>query len=84
MYLAKLPSIFCQQERRINYELKTFSSSNDELVNPEKAEKYKRFMPGADERIFAGDGKRTGTPAPTSENVDGNLIAPCNTKSNRV
>ncbi len=34
-------------------------------------------MPGADERIFAGDGKRTGTSAPTSENADGNLVAPC-------
>jgi hypothetical protein len=37
-------------------------------------------MPGADERIFAGDGKRTGIPAPTSENADGNLVAPCNSE----
>ncbi len=35
-------------------------------------------MPGADERIFAGDGKRTGTSTPTSKNADGNLVAPCN------
>ncbi len=35
-------------------------------------------MPGADERIFAGDGIRTGTLPPTSENADGNLVAPCN------
>ncbi len=53
MYLAKLPSFFCQQERQINYELKTFSSFKDELVDPEKVEKYQRFMPGANERIFA-------------------------------
>jgi hypothetical protein len=37
-------------------------------------------MPGADERIFACDGKRTGTSTPTSENADGNLVAPCNSE----
>ena len=35
-------------------------------------------MLGADKRIYTGDGKRTGTSTPTSENTDGNLIAPCN------
>ncbi len=37
-------------------------------------------MPGADERIFACDGKRTGTSTPISENADGNLVAPCNSE----
>ncbi len=46
----------------------------------ERVEKYQRFMPGADERIFAGDGKRTETSTPTSENADDNLVAPCNSK----
>ncbi len=40
-------------ERQTNYELRTFSSFNDEFVDPEKVEKYQRFMPGADERILA-------------------------------
>jgi len=55
-----------------------FSSFKKELINPKKAEKCQRFMPGDDERIFAGDGKRTETLTPTSENADGNLVAPCN------
>ncbi len=33
--------------------LRTFSSFNEELFDPKKVEKYKRFMPGADERIVA-------------------------------
>jgi hypothetical protein len=38
-------------------------------------------MPGADERIFACDEKRTGTSTPTSENADGNLVAPGNSEN---
>lgn len=34
-------------------QLKTFSGFKDVLVEPEKVEKYQKFMPGADERIFA-------------------------------
>jgi hypothetical protein len=37
-------------------------------------------MPGANKRIFAGDGKRTGTSKPNSENADGNLVAPRNSE----
>ncbi len=40
-------------ERQTNYELRTFSSFKDKLVDPEKVEKYRRFMPGADEKIVA-------------------------------
>ncbi len=40
-------------ERQTNYELRMFSSFRDELVEPERVEKYQRFMPGADERILA-------------------------------
>ena len=37
-------------------------------------------MPGADERIFACGGKSIGTSTPTSENADGNQVAPCNSE----
>ncbi len=33
-------------------QLKPFSSIRDVLVEPEKVEKYQKFTPGADERIF--------------------------------
>jgi uncharacterized membrane protein len=33
--------------------LKTFSNFKSKLADPEKVEKYQRFMPGADERIVA-------------------------------
>ncbi len=58
--------------------IKTFSSFEEESVEPKRMEKYQGFIPSADESIFAGDGKRTGTSTPISENADGNLVAPCN------
>lgn len=45
-------------ERQTNYELRTFSSFKDELVDPEKVEKHLGFMPDAGERISCGRLKR--------------------------
>ena len=37
-------------------------------------------MPGANDINRSNNGKRAGTSTPTSENADGNLVAPCNSE----
>ncbi len=40
-------------DKDTNLQLKTFSNFKDLLVEPEKVEKYQKFMPDAEERIFS-------------------------------